>query len=108
SAMKIGFFDDYRLGIITADRVVDVSSLVQDIPHTGPHNLMSGLIERFDSYRARLEDGARRGDGIPLNRVKFRPPLPKPVNIECMAVNYMEDGTLPEPAPINAFHKSPT
>ena len=24
-----------------------------------------------------------------------------------MAVNYMEDGTRDEPAPINAFHKSP-
>jgi len=24
-----------------------------------------------------------------------------------MAVNYMEDGTRTEPAPINAFHKSP-
>jgi 2-keto-4-pentenoate hydratase/2-oxohepta-3-ene-1,7-dioic acid hydratase in catechol pathway len=34
--------------------------------------------------------------------------LPKPVNIECMAVNYMEDGTLKEPAPINGFHKSPS
>src|SRR5207245_8326816 len=27
---------------------------------------------------------------------------------ECMAVNYMEDGTLKEPAPINGFHKSPS
>jgi 2-keto-4-pentenoate hydratase/2-oxohepta-3-ene-1,7-dioic acid hydratase in catechol pathway len=37
----------------------------------------------------------------------MRPPLPKPVNVDCMAVNYMEDGTRKEPAPINAFHKSP-
>jgi 2-keto-4-pentenoate hydratase/2-oxohepta-3-ene-1,7-dioic acid hydratase in catechol pathway len=29
------------------------------------------------------------------------------VNIDCMAVNYMEDGTRKEPALINAFHKSP-
>ncbi|MBM3227224.1 MAG: fumarylacetoacetate hydrolase family protein, partial [Candidatus Tectomicrobia bacterium] len=34
-------------------------------------------------------------------------PVPKPTNIVCMAVNYMEDGTRSEPAPINAFHKSP-
>ena len=43
-----------------------------------------------------------------MSQVKFRPPLPKPENIICMAVNYMEDGTLPEPAPINAFMKSPS
>jgi 2-keto-4-pentenoate hydratase/2-oxohepta-3-ene-1,7-dioic acid hydratase in catechol pathway len=44
---------------------------------------------------------------VPLSSVRIRPPLPKPGNIDCMAVNYMEDGTRKEPAPINAFHKSP-
>src|SRR4029078_4178454 len=45
--------------------------------------------------------------GAPVAVETPRPPLPKPVNIDCMAVNYMEDGTRTEPAPINAFHKSP-
>jgi 2-keto-4-pentenoate hydratase/2-oxohepta-3-ene-1,7-dioic acid hydratase in catechol pathway len=106
--MKLAYFDDYRLGVVTGDAVVDVSGLVKDIPHTGPHNLISGLIERFADYRAKLEDTAARGQRIPLAQVKIRAPLPKPVNIECMAVNYMEDGTLKEPAPINGFHKSPS
>ena len=39
--------------------------------------------------------------------MRIRAPLPRPINIDCMAVNYMEDGTRTEPAPINAFHKSP-
>ena len=39
--------------------------------------------------------------------MRIRPPLPKPTTIDCMAVNYMEDGTRSAPAPINAFHKSP-
>jgi 2-keto-4-pentenoate hydratase/2-oxohepta-3-ene-1,7-dioic acid hydratase in catechol pathway len=106
--MKLAYFNDYQLGVVKGDSVVDVSGLVKDIPHTGPHNLISGLIERFADYRPRLEDAAARGQGIPLASVKIRPPLPKPVNIECMAVNYMEDGTLKEPAPINGFHKSPS
>jgi 2-keto-4-pentenoate hydratase/2-oxohepta-3-ene-1,7-dioic acid hydratase in catechol pathway len=45
---------------------------------------------------------------VPVARVRIRPPLPRPVNIDCMAVNYMEDGTRKEPAPINGFHKSPS
>ena len=49
----------------------------------------------------------RRGKGVPLQQVRVRPPLPRPITIVCMAVNYMEDGTRAEPAPINAFHKSP-
>ena len=105
--MKILFFDDFKLGVLNGDTVIDVSQLVQDIPHTGPHNLISGLIERFGDYRGALEKAASAGNGIPLKSVRLRPPLPKPVNIDCMAVNYMEDGTRKEPAPINAFHKSP-
>ncbi len=105
--MKILFFDDFKLGVLNGDTVIDVSRLVQDIPHTGPHNLISGLIERFGDYRGALEKAATAGNGVPLKSVRLRPPLPKPVNIDCMAVNYMEGGTRKEPAPINAFHKSP-
>ena len=105
--MKLAYFDDFRLGVVRGDTVVDVMSAVADIPHTDPGNLMSGLIARFARYRAPLEEMAGRGTGIPLARVRLRPPLPRPGNIVCMAVNYMENGTLPAPPPINAFHKTP-
>src|SRR5258705_544563 len=105
--MKLLFFADFKLGVLKGDAVVDVSDAVKDIPHTGPHNLISGLIERFADYKGRLESAAARGQGKPVSQVRIRPPIPKPYNIVAMAVNYMEDGTRSEPAPINAFHKSP-
>lgn len=106
--MRLLYFDDYRLGVVKGDAVVDVSAAVADIPHTGPHDLINGLIERFDDYRSRLEETAARGEGLPAAALRIRPPLPKPGKIDCMAVNYMEDGTRSEPAPINAFHKAST
>jgi 2-keto-4-pentenoate hydratase/2-oxohepta-3-ene-1,7-dioic acid hydratase in catechol pathway len=106
--MKLVYFDDYRLGVLDGDKVVDVMDAVRDIPHLNPQELMRGLIERFEEYRPKLETAATQGKGIPVADVRLRPPLPKPHNIDCMAVNYMEDGTRPEPAPINAFHKSPS
>src|SRR6059058_4493358 len=107
--MKILYFNDFRLGVLKGDNsVVDVTAIVQDIPHTGPGDLINGLIERFASYRSKLEQAAAQGSGVPLASVRIRPPLPKPANIDCMAVNYMEDGTRSEPAPINAFLKSPS
>ena len=106
--MKILFFDDFKLGVLKGNTVVDVSSVVKDIPHTGADNLINGLIERFADYRKRLEQAAEKGNGVPVDSVRIRPPLPRPHNIDCMAVNYMEDGTRTEPAPINAFHKSPS
>jgi 2-keto-4-pentenoate hydratase/2-oxohepta-3-ene-1,7-dioic acid hydratase in catechol pathway len=106
--MRLVMFNDYRLGVLRGDSVVDVSAAVADIPHTGPGDLMSGLIARFDAYRGKLEAAAAAGPGVALAAVRLRAPLPKPGNIVCMAVNYMENGTLKEPAPINAFHKAPT
>ena len=105
--MKLAYFDDFKLGVIKGDRIVDVSAAVADIPHIGPHDLIGGLIARFSDYRRRLEETAAREQGAPLAGVRLRPPLPRPGTIVCMAVNYMEDGTRSEPAPINAFLKSP-
>jgi 2-keto-4-pentenoate hydratase/2-oxohepta-3-ene-1,7-dioic acid hydratase in catechol pathway len=105
--MRILYFNDFRLGVLKGDQVVDIMSVVQNIPHTGPGNLINGLIANFGDFRSRIDKAVAEGSGIPLMQVKIRPPLPKPVNVECMAVNYMEDGTLKETPPINAFHKSP-
>ena len=105
--MKLLFFDDFRPGVLQGDSVVDVSDVVKDIPNLEPQDLISGLIQRFDEYRRPLEEAAARGKGTPIGSVRVRPPLPRPNNIVCMAVNYMEDATRSEPAPINAFTKSP-
>ena len=106
--MKLLHFDDFKLGVLKGDAVVDVSAEVKDIPHTGPGDLMNGLIEHWGSYKSRLEAAVARGVGVPVSGVRIRPPVPSPRTIDCMAVNYMEDGTRSAPAPINAFHKSPS
>ncbi len=106
--MKLMFFDDFRLGVLKGDAVVDVSEVVRDIPRAGPQDVIAGLIARFADYKPALEKAVAAGKGVPVAGVRIRPPLPRPHNIDCMAVNYMEDGTRAEPAPINAFHKSPS
>lgn len=105
--MKLMFFNDFRLGVVRNNEVVDVTAVVEALPRIGPHDLIAGVIEQFDTFRPRLEEAAKAGKGIALADVTIRPPLPRPRNIVCMAVNYMEDGTRTEPAPINAFTKSP-
>jgi 2-keto-4-pentenoate hydratase/2-oxohepta-3-ene-1,7-dioic acid hydratase in catechol pathway len=105
--MKLLFFDEFKLGVLKGDTVVDVSSVVSDIPHVGPHDVINGLIARFGDRKKALQEAADRGRGVAVSTVRIRPPLPRPTNIVAMAVNYMEDGTRSEPAPINAFHKSP-
>jgi len=106
--MKLAFFDDYKLGVVVGDKIVDVSSVTKGIKALGPQDVIRTVIEKWSTYKGKLAAAAKKGKGKPLAKVKLRPPLPKPENIICMAVNYMEDGTLPEPAPINAFMKSPS
>ena len=65
--------------------MIDVSDLVREVPHTGPHDLINGLIDRFDAYRSTLEKAAS-AKGVPLGTVRIRPPLPRPINIDCMYI----------------------
>jgi 2-keto-4-pentenoate hydratase/2-oxohepta-3-ene-1,7-dioic acid hydratase in catechol pathway len=105
--MKLMFFDSFKLGVVREDTVIDVSDAVSDIPRLHPQDVIRGVIEQWARYGSILAEAADRGTRVPLDQVRIRPPLPRPQNIDCMAVNYMENGTLPEPPPINAFHKSP-
>lgn len=105
--MKLVFFDDFKLGVIKDSQVVDVRAAVSGITHSSPQDLINKIIADFDKYRGDIQAAADSGSGVSVDQVRLRSPMPKPSNIVCMAVNYMEDGTRSEPAPINAFHKSP-
>jgi 2-keto-4-pentenoate hydratase/2-oxohepta-3-ene-1,7-dioic acid hydratase in catechol pathway len=104
--MKLAYFDDYRLGLVKGERVVDVTVLVADLSHGEREEILNRLIARFDAYRARLEAAASASEGIPLASVTLRPPVPRPSSIFCMAVNYLDD--MFPPKEIDAFQKAPS
>ena len=106
--MKLCYFNDFRLGVIKGDQVVDITDAVKDLPHRDTRDLILGVIEHWDTYKVRVEKAGNEGKGVPLSGVRLRAPVPRPGNIDCMAVNYMEDGTLKEKPAINAFHKAST
>ena len=91
--MKLVLFNDFVPGVLKGDRVVDVSSVVSDIPHINGQTLMSGLIERFDQYRGALQGATDSTDGVPTAQVRLRAPLPEPGRIVCLAGNYKEGGS---------------
>ena len=76
--MKLAYFDDYRLGVVTGDGIVDVGAELRDLPRRAPEDLMAALIEHFAEYRSRVENAAIRDRPIPLADVRFRTPLPRP------------------------------
>ncbi len=106
--MKLGYFNDFRLGAVKGDAIVDLTPLLTGLPHRDTQDLMPALIGDFAAHRARLEAHVASSAGTPLASVRLRAPMPRARQIDCMATNYMESGTLPKPPAINAFHKSPS
>jgi 2-keto-4-pentenoate hydratase/2-oxohepta-3-ene-1,7-dioic acid hydratase in catechol pathway len=106
--MKLVLFDDFVPGVLSGDRVVDVSDRVADVPHIDGQTWMSGIIARFDDYRGALEEAASSGGGVPAADVRLRAPLPEPRRIVCMAGNYMESGSRALVSDRDAFLKSPS
>ena len=105
--MKLVLFNDFQLGVVQDNRVVDVMDAVRDIHAHKPQDLIDGIITRWDEFKPKIEAAARGKEGVPLNSVRFRPPVPLPSKIVCAAVNYLEHGKR-EPADLDAFLKSTT
>lgn len=105
--MKLLFFDDYKMGVLKGDRVVDVTSLLQHVGVKPPEYLMEEVIEDFDAFRPKFEELVARETGVPKSDVKIRPPLPRPHNILAAFANY-QDRDQPSTNPLDFFYKGAT
>lgn len=105
--MKFAFFNDYQLGIITEDGIVDISDALSGISYHTPQELIQTVIEDFNNLRPAIAGAAENGDATALDGVSFKAPLPRPGQLVCLAGNYIEPDS-PSRGEFNAFLKSPT
>ena len=91
--MKLAIFDDYRLGVVSADdtRIVDVSAALPALHDADPFGAgwWLRLCRDFDVLSPRLESAASSGSSVPLDSVKLRPPVLNPGKIVAAAANYV-------------------
>lgn len=115
--MRLTYFDNFKLGVVVGDELVDVSDVIvaqkirirPDEPGEAfvrPGDL-GAIIEHWAQFGPALEEAAQSGMRQKLNSVQLRASVPHPRNIDCLAMNFIEDASGVPPAPINAFHKSP-
>ena len=105
--MKLAFFNDYQLGVITEGGIVDISDALNGISYHTPQELIRMVIEDFDSLHPAITDAAKNGTAIALDSVNLKAPLPRPGQLVCLAGNYIEPDS-PSRGEFNAFLKSPT
>ncbi len=104
--MKIGFFNDWTLGVVKNDtHIVDVSEVLEGVHAHGAQEMIKLVISHFEQVRDPFQKLCDVSEGVPLESVRIRPPIPRPDQIFCMAVNYLEFGQRPMPE-IDCFQKS--
>ena len=105
--MKLAFFNDYQLGVIKENGIVDISDALSSISYHTPQELIRMVIEDFDNLRPAIADAAENGTATALESVSLKAPLPRPGQLVCLAGNYIEPDS-PSRGEFNAFLKSPT
>ena len=86
--MKLAMFNDHRPGVVTGERIVDISALAGEaIMGLAPAQRMPAILECFAELGGAL---AQASGGVPLSEVRLRAPLPRPGKILCAIGNYSE------------------
>ena len=105
--MKLVLFDDNRLGVINDGLVVDAMEVFEGVQFRRPQDMIEEIITNWEELGPQIASAIQGKFGVPLDRVKLRPPVPQPSKLICAAVNYLEFGQR-EPAVLDAFLKSPS
>lgn len=104
--MKLVLFDDFKLGVLQNDHILDASSAVKGLGYHTPQELMQMVIGQWSTLQPQIQQAIAGQSGVPLSQVRVRPPLPRPGQLVCLAGNYLEPQK-PERGEFNAFLKSP-
>ena len=105
--MKLVLFNEYRLGVLRDGRVLDAMEAVAGLQLRRPQDLVEEVINRWDELKPKIEASIQGKEGVALESVNLRPPVPRPSKIICAAVNYLEYGQR-EAVVLDAFLKSPS
>src|ERR1041384_8885544 len=88
--------------------VVDVSDTVSARKAKGPQRVMEEIIEGWNKYRRRFEKILAEQEGVPVDSVQIRCPLPRPSKCLAAFVNYVDrPDRSPDTMPNEYFYKSP-
>lgn len=86
-AMRLVLFDEFQVGVLRGDEVVDVTHLFEDRHASFPRTFLIRAIARFGDLRPKIE-AAAAGPGRPLSACRLLPPLLSPTKVLAAPVNY--------------------
>lgn len=87
--MKLATFDNDRVGIVTGERIIDVTDQVRALPHSSGVSTMRALIQNWPVSGGALTEFAA-GVSRDLSEVQLQVPVPDPTKIIAAPVNYAD------------------
>jgi 2-keto-4-pentenoate hydratase/2-oxohepta-3-ene-1,7-dioic acid hydratase in catechol pathway len=88
--MKLAVFDDYRIGVVEGDLVLDVSQALPDGLRLWPGALMNWLVANWSEALPRVHACRKSAQPMPLADVKLLPPNPNPPHVFAAPANYQK------------------
>jgi 2-keto-4-pentenoate hydratase/2-oxohepta-3-ene-1,7-dioic acid hydratase in catechol pathway len=86
--MRLVLFNDYRLGVLRGEDVIDVTSALPNHDPGLGASFFVRLCQDFEALRPQLEQAAANGKAVPLAGVKLRPAALNPSKVLAAASNY--------------------
>jgi 2-keto-4-pentenoate hydratase/2-oxohepta-3-ene-1,7-dioic acid hydratase in catechol pathway len=90
--MKIARFNGGKIGIVTGDRIVDVTKICGVDPGEWPPVGMNRIIANFAELRPKIEAALATAPSEPLANVKLETPIPWPHKLLAMPSNFAAHG----------------
>ncbi len=89
--MKLGRFENHRIGVISENRVFDVTDVLQDMPEfRWPLPPGDQFVSRLDVMEKLISEKIKRADSRPIDSVQFDSPIANPTKIIAAPINYKE------------------
>jgi 2-keto-4-pentenoate hydratase/2-oxohepta-3-ene-1,7-dioic acid hydratase in catechol pathway len=94
--MHFVLFDDFKPGVLSDDRVHDISTLLNDVNLRDPRETVRGFVTGYDVLAPKISALLRQSKGIAVDSVRLRQPVPDPVQLLCAAKNYKDGRETPK------------
>lgn len=86
--MKIALFNDYAVGVVNGEQIVDITQLINWDKENAQQSLIK-LIAEFDKTKLQIEENLATCPSYELQDVALRAPIPNPSKIVAAPINYI-------------------
>lgn len=103
--MKFVFFDEFKPGVLVDGKVWNIDAALKNAAADYPQEKVQYLIAQYSSLLPEIQKICETQQGLPVESLRIRPPVPKPVHLLGAMNNYRRDGRFTD---LDFFIKSST